>query len=154
LTIYNDFLDVWCRGYYKTHKTSRKKFEMIEAELGFKFPPSYREAMISFGASDVMITLLDTIVDQNLDLRDVTEIIRPAKIYKEMIGGQKAGMPNHLIPIASDCMGNSFCFSTHEVSDSAKEIPIYFFDHDFDEVDLEADCFEDWLKAYLNIIRP
>jgi cell wall assembly regulator SMI1 len=151
LKAYGDFVNLWCKGHYKPRKISRNKIEMVEAELSFKFPPSYREAMISHGSTDVMISLLDTIVDQNLNLRDVSEIFQPTKIYDTMVGWQDAGMPKHLIPIAKDCAGNLFCFSAQDTPDSSQEIPIHFFDHDFDEVELEADSFEEWVKAYLEL---
>jgi hypothetical protein len=140
---------MWCREHYKPRRISLKAIEKIEAELGFTFPPYYREAMIYYGSSDVSIALLDAIVDGNLNLRDVSEIIRPSKIQSEMSGWQKAGMPQHLVPFARDCSGSLFCFSKNDKPEPGGDIPVHYFDHDFHEVDIEADSFEDWIKGFL-----
>lgn len=153
MTTYGDFLDMWCRDHYKPRKTSTNAIKKIEAELKFVFPPRYREAMTSYGSSGVSIALLSAIVDLNLNLRDVSEITRPLKIQSEMKGWQNAGMPQHLVPFASDCSGNLFCFSRNDKPDLAGEVPVHFFDHDFDEVELEADSFEDWIKGFLEIFN-
>ena len=57
-------------------------------------------------------------------------------------------MPTHLVAIANDCSGNQFAFSTKP---SNNEDEIWFWDHDFDTVELVAGSFEAWLRLYINL---
>jgi SMI1 / KNR4 family (SUKH-1) len=66
---------------------------------------------------------------------------------------QDAGMPEGLIPFAQDSMGNKFCFAQDEATGERKmDLGIYFFDHDLDEVFLEANSFAEWIESYTAII--
>lgn len=58
-------------------------------------------------------------------------------------------MPNNLIVIANDSMGNKFCFDMADLqSGKVQAAPIYFWDHDFGKVDFVASSFRDWIGAY------
>ncbi len=66
-----------------------------------------------------------------------------------MRGWQEAGMPEGLVPIAKDCMGNLFCFDLDDGQEIRKlDGPVYFWDHDFNEVQHEAASFETWIGKY------
>ena len=58
------------------------------------------------------------------------------------------GMPEGFICFASDCMGNMFCFKIDECKDK-QEAGIWFFDHDFCEIEKIFNNFNEWLEAYI-----
>jgi len=60
-------------------------------------------------------------------------------------------MPDDIIGVASDCMGNMIGFRRQaETSDDA---PVVFFDHDFVEVSELARSFDEFLSWYLDHLK-
>ena len=57
-------------------------------------------------------------------------------------------MPSGFIAIANDCMGNFFCYRLSDCRGPESEAPIWFFDHDFVEVERIFDNLEQWLGSY------
>jgi len=66
----------------------------------------------------------------------------------QTIEWREIGMPHHLVAFASDCAGNKFSFST---SPNGRSDEVWFFDHDFNTVDLVADSFEGWLEQFAKL---
>ena len=148
---YQSFLDRWCDTYHGVEKVTLDEVIKAERDLAFKFPQFYLDCVTQLGVSGTSAALLDQIVDRNLSIRDISELHHPNKIFENMRGWQSAGMPDGLIPIASDCMGNSFCFDADDGKiERATDAKIYFFDHDSNEieVELEAETFASWIAGF------
>ena len=82
---------------------------------------------------------------------DVQEFLDPDEIIKTHQLYTSGGMDDWLIPIASDCMGNIFGFKCVEYKNRPDDSPIFLFDHDFCEIDEEADSFDAWLMSFLKL---
>ncbi len=119
-----------------------------------QFPSVYIDAMTLHGPCSARIELLDLITDNNLNLRDVSDFINPDEIAETMRGWDEAGLPEGLVPFAKDCMGNLFCFAATEASAERQgDSPVYFWDHDYHEVEQETDSFVLWLERF-NALAP
>ncbi len=58
-----------------------------------------------------------------------------------------AGMPDDVIGVASDCMGNMIGF--RRSGEQSDDLPVVFFDHDFVTVTELAPSFDECLRWYL-----
>jgi len=96
---------------------------------------------------------LHVIADGNIVHPDIQYILDPAESIEGTKGYWSAGMPEDVIGVASDCMGNMIGFRRQSsVSDDA---PVEFFDHDFGVVYEIAASFDEFLAWYLdNLKRP
>jgi SMI1 / KNR4 family (SUKH-1) len=149
MQFYKDFLMCWG---YTPHKVSTRVLERVETNLQFKFPKIYFDCVNKIGIFGTTLNLLSQIVEQNIAIHDLSEMIHPNKIAATMKGWQEAGMPEGLIPIGNDCGGNLFCFDLDDgMPARLDEAPIYFFDHDFDEINLESKSFEEWISSFNSI---
>jgi SMI1-KNR4 cell-wall len=149
---YTCFYALWGENYHSPVKFTPGKLAAVEGKLGFLFPQSYVRAIGTCGAFSTRAVLLDTIVDRNLNMRDINEFLEPTEIGEVMLGWREAGMPEGLVPFAKDCMGNFFCFNKEDGQAVRKaDCPIYSWDHDFNAVDLEASSFEAWIGRYLSL---
>lgn len=146
---YARFYDRWGETYHPAVKPSLAHIADVEKQLGFAFPAVYVGAVTQTGTFSVRVALLDEIVDQRLDLRDISEVLNIGEIHETMSGWREAGMPKEMIPFASDSMGNIFAFDARDsLGGRRPDCPIYFWDHDFDEVSLEASGFDEWIAKY------
>jgi len=147
--IHDDFVARFHIGE-RHEPVSDAQLDAIEAELDTKLPSAYREFMTRHGPVYTPDTLKE-IADGNIDHPDIQNVLDP----REAIEGTKAywsgGMPDDLIGIGSDCMGNMIGFRRQEKpSDDA---PVLFFDHDFVEVYEIAPCFDEYLAWYLDHLK-
>jgi len=142
----NQFIDRWCDPDYPPDRVSSDELAKVEKHFRFKFPEEYRVNVLTFGLPRLTMDLLDTIVDYELDLPDLSELLSPAQIIESTEGWRPLGLPHTGIAIASDCMGNLFYLDPTQ-SPSA----IWFFDHDFGEVRQIAGSFGEWIKGYNTI---
>ncbi len=90
--------------------------------------------------------------DSEFDLHDLQNLLSAEQIIEETKGWHSAGMPLSLVAIGNDCMGNKFCFDKKDLGTPRCETaPIYFFDHDFDEVTMVAETFSEWIAQFMNL---
>lgn len=119
-------------------------------ELGTATPEAYRRFITRFGAVYTP-HLLDAIVDAGLDHPDVQNFLS----VEEAVAGTKAywaaGMPEDVVGVASDCMGNLLGFRRQ--TSKSDDAPVVFFDHDFVEVAAVADSFDAFLLWYVENIN-
>jgi hypothetical protein len=154
LQFFQIFQSKWGDTYHGTTIISLDQIKKAEAELNFHFPQIYFDCITKIGIFDTAMDLLDQIVDQKLHIHDLAEMAHPKDIPEDMQGWQEAGMPEGLIPFAKDCMGNAFCFAQEEAGGQRKnDLSVYFFDHDLDEVELEANSFVAWIESF-NAVVP
>ena len=131
-------------------RASAKQLDAVEKALKTKLPNAFREFMLRHGAVYTP-DILDEIVDNDLDHPDLQNVFDP----KEAIAGTKgcwsAGMPEDVIGIASDCMGNTIGFRRQaKTSDDA---PVVLFDHDMVDVSAIARSFDKFLAWYLKHLK-
>lgn len=60
-------------------------------------------------------------------------------------------MPDDIIGVASDCMGNIIGFRRQ--TEPSEDAPVVFFDHDFVEVYELAPSFDEFLTWYLDHLK-
>ena len=139
------FLVDWCHPDFGPDPVEPSGLAEVERALAATLPDSYKSAVLAHGLPHVTLELLDFICDNNIDLPDVSDFHSPEEIIALTTGWREMGMPIHLIAFASDCSGNQFAFSTKTARSSDE---VWFFDHDFGDIERIADSFEDWLSSY------
>ena len=143
------FIALWTHPEYPPDTVSVENLESAERQLGTSFPPDYRNAVLQLGLPSPTIDLLNTIVDRNLDLRDVNEFLSPAEIVNVTQDWRDLGLPEELVAFATDCMGSLFCFPTE--SDPSGSAPVFYFDHNSRAVDLIAPSFASWIEEFCSV---
>ena len=129
---------------------SDAELDSVEAALDTRLPASFREFMTRFGPVHTP-RVLDEIADRGLDHPDVQEFLSASEAIEGTKGYWSAGMPDDVIGVASDCMGNMIGFRRN--GERCDDAPVLFFDHDFVEVSEIApsfDSFLDWYLGHLN----
>jgi hypothetical protein len=147
--IHDDFVARFHFGEGK-RTASDLKLDEMETALGTRLPAAYRTFMKRHG---VVYTpdILKEIVEKNLDHPDVQDILEPREAIVNTRAYWSGGMPDNVIGIASDCMGNMIGF--HRQAVSSDDAPVVFFDHDFVEVYEVAPSFDEFLVWYLDHLR-
>jgi hypothetical protein len=139
----------WSNSAYPPIKVEKSDLNSAEASLGILFPEDYRAEVLSVGLPRPTLALLSAILEQRVELQDLSALNTPQEIVEETEGWREAGMPANLVVIGNDSLGNKFCFDKAdlqtEVTTSAR---VYFWDHDFGTVDLVADSFSEWIGSY------
>lgn len=123
----------------------------VESELNIQLPISYKYLITHYGDLYTPETL-EAIVRNDIEISDVQDFELPIKALESTKSWQKAGLPLGYYAFASDSMGNMFCFKNSECNSEDSEPPVWFFDHDFVEIEQESKNFTSWLKRYNEII--
>ena len=126
------------------------ELDSVEAALDTKLPAAFREFITRYGPVHTP-RVLDEIADRGLDHSDIQQFLSAKDAIENTKGYWSAGMPNDVIGVASDCMGNMIGFRRNR--ERRDDAPVVFFDHDFVEVSEIApsfDSFLDWYLGHLN----
>lgn len=102
-----------------------------------------------------MRNLLDSIVEADLDIRDLSELYSSADVV-EFTEQRRAvrNLPNDLIAIGGDCSGNNFCFRVRDcVEKNIDDAKIWVYDYELASLEKEAESFTDWISR-LSQIEP
>lgn len=140
------FIALWTHPDYAPDPVSDGELESAEGRLNVRLPAEYRSAVLQLGLPRPTIALLDAIVDQELDLRDVNDFLSPAELVSVTEDWRDLGLPEELVAFATDCMGNLFCFPT--VADAGGPAPVFFFDHDARTLEVIAPSFIKWIEEF------
>jgi hypothetical protein len=124
-----------------------QQLNAIETELNTKLPEAYREFMMRHGEIYTP-GILDSIVAKEIDHPDVQNFLSPREVMDGTRAYWSGGMPDDVIGIASDCMGNMIGFRRHPMS--SDDQPMVFFDHDFLDVHVISSSFDELLQWYLD----
>jgi cell wall assembly regulator SMI1 len=147
-----DFNDKWTSPAYPPHPVSEQELRLAEQRLGVEFPSDYRNAVLQVGLPRPTIALLDAIVERELVLAPLGDFYAPNEIVEETLGWREIGMPEELVAIASDGMGNMFCFDSEGLKrGTADGQAVWFFDHDFDTTQVIAPRASDEKSESLGI---
>lgn len=129
---------------------SKKELEVAENTLKLRFPIDYRDQVLEAGLPSPTRALLSAIVDNDLELNDLSDLYEPDVIVTETRDWRKIGMPKTLVAMGSDGAGNKFCFDERDLQGAvAARAPVYFWDHDFNETEMIAESFAGWISSYL-----
>jgi cell wall assembly regulator SMI1 len=143
------FGEKWGYEGEEPKKVSEADLRSVEAKFKIAFPDEYMEQVLAVGLPRGP-KLLDAICDLELDLHDLNNFCTPEEIISETEGWREVGLPDHLLVIATDSMGNKFCFDISELSNGPTlAAAVIFWDHDFGETEKLADSFTDLLLGYL-----
>jgi len=126
---------------------SEQELDAVETALDTKLPHAYRQFMTRHGAVYTP-DILHQIVNRNLDHHDIKNIEEPSEAIKGTKAYWSGGMPDDVIGVASDCMGNAIGFRRQ--SAPSDDSPVWFFDHEFVEVYETASSFDALLIWYLD----
>lgn len=144
--IHRDFIERFHVGE-RQGPVSEAQLDRIESALATKLPKAFRQFMTKYGPVYTP-DILSEIADGNIDHPDIQQVLAPAEAIEGTKGYWAAGMPEDVVGVASDCMGNMIGFRRQSsVSDDA---PVVFFDHDFIEVAQIANSFDEFLAWYLD----
>ena len=119
----------------------------VENVLNIILPKSYKYLITTYGDIYTPDTL-ETIVDKEVDLNDIQNFELPNQAIEDTKSWQEAGLPSGYYAFASDSMGSMFCFKNSECQNKAQEPPVWFFDHDFVEIEKISENFLTWLGCY------
>ena len=146
------FNQIWASTAYPPEPVSEADLRHVEISLSVRLPGDYRRAVLEVGLPRPTITLLDAIVERELELQCLGDFYSPTEIIEETISWRKIGMPERLIAFAGDESGNKFCFDADGLMNGSPEgSAIWFFDHDFGTVDQIAGSFDDWIGAFCRV---
>ena len=146
---FDRFIALWTHPDYKPDPVSKGELDSAEGRLDTRLPADYRTAVLQVGLPRPTIALLDAIVDRELDLKDVSEFLSPAEIVSVTEDWRDLGLPEQLVAFATDSMGNLFCFPT--AVNTAKQVPVFFFDHDARTMDVIAPSFTQWIEVFCGV---
>ncbi len=147
------FVETWTSSHYPPEKILLSDMQTLERTMGVHLPPDYRGSVLRTGLPRPTIALLNSIVDQDLSLRDVSDFYCPLEMLEQTSGWREAGMPSHLIAFATDSAGNMFCFDAEKLRDgNADRNSVWFFDHDLGTVDHVAPSFDDWIMQFCEVL--
>lgn len=149
--IFQNFVDKWTHPEYRPTPVAQEQLDKCARELEVEFPASYIEYATVYGSGGPTMELLNSIVDGELEVNDLSDMHTPDEIIDSIESWKSAGMPNDLVPIASDSMGNMFCFKHSEIMEPNDDAGIWFFDHDFDTVEKTHDSFTAWINELVQI---
>jgi hypothetical protein len=127
-----------------------EELDRIESELNTKLPAAFRQFITTYGPVYTPDTLRE-ITDGNIDHPDIQNVLDPAEAIEGTKGYWSAGMPEDVIGVASDCMGNMIGFRRQ--LGASDDTPVVFFDHDFVEVYEIAPSFDEFLAWYLENLK-
>ncbi|HUQ68577.1 MAG TPA: SMI1/KNR4 family protein [Planctomycetaceae bacterium] len=129
---------------------AHNQLDAIEEALGTKLPTAYCQFMLRHG---VVYTpsILGEVADGKLGHPDIQEFLQPDQAIENTKMYWSGGMPDDVIGVASDCMGNMIGF--HRQSLPSDDSPVVFFDHDFVDVYELSPSFDEFLAWYLDHLK-
>jgi len=148
--IFEDFVSKWVSTYHGNPvPESEESLTQLENIFNCILPKSYIDFITTVG-SVWTPDILDSVVDQESDLNSLQDIYSVEEAIDATNSWQGAGMAKNLFAFANDSMGNKFCFDIKQcVSPRCTDLPVYFFDHDFDTTEEVASSFMEFLESYV-----
>ena len=149
--IFERFVSKWSTASVFEHRRGPEDPESLqetERALGITLPQAYVDFMLSIGAVWTP-EILNCVVDQELEMPDIQNIESLEGAVRLTRSWQELNLPSNMFALATDCMGNMFCFDTNTcVPPRSQDLPVYFFDHDFATTKKVANSFVALLESY------
>ena len=111
MTSLKSFSDKWCHPESRPQTVLEDELNSVETEFGIRLPSDYREQVLTVGLPSPTLALLSAINSREVVLHNLSRLCKPSEIKEETIGWRDAGLPEDLLVIGADCMGNKFCFN-------------------------------------------
>ncbi len=127
-----------------------EEFDSIEKRFKINFPESYKYFALTYG-NIWTPNILDLIDENEIEIADVQEFWNAEKIVFDKENEWTSNIEEDVIPFASDCMGNIFCFATKDLGVRKDDSNVYFYDHDFDTIESLSISFEEWIMQFNRI---
>ena len=134
----------WAIEDYPPVPVTLAELEAAEAELVYRYPDTYRSAVLQVGLPRPTADLWDAIGEA--DLPHLGDFLSPKEAVEAAEGWGAAGFPNDLVPFASDSSGNLLAFRKTAAGDA-----VWLWDHDFDTTEQIASSFEGLIAAYCRL---
>ncbi|MEE2810239.1 MAG: SMI1/KNR4 family protein [Pseudomonadota bacterium] len=139
----------WTNPSHPPEHVAASDFQIAEMSLQLSLPADYKSAVLAAGLPHPTLALLDAIVEREADLHDLNHLYSPSEIVDYTPLSHAAGLPEYLLPIASDSLGSSFVYDMRDLSSGqGNTAPVYFWDNDFGTLDKVGTSFEDWISSY------
>lgn len=136
------FSNRWHSGYHATDHVRPESLDMVEVELSIRLPLEYRQQVTEVGLPSIGIDLLDGVVDAGMFAPpDVAAFLKPDQIIEMTESWHAGGLPDALVAMAYDSMGNLFCFATEDIQRPQATAPVWFWDHDLSHTTRVAKSF-------------
>ena len=148
---FQNFVAKWTHPEYPAQVPKDAELQDVEKTFAVQLPAAYRSFLLEHGAVSPGVSLLNSIVTNELDIADLSALCEPQEVIDDTTGWRESGLPVELFAIGSDCSGNLFCFRQDDCQKPTEDAPIYLWDHDFDETEKVADSFTDWILAFNGI---
>jgi hypothetical protein len=146
LTTHDRFVERFQFGE-RPRPLSETDLDAIESGLNTRLPLAFRQFMTRYGPVHTPRTL-DLVTDLGLDHPDIQDFFPVDAAVENSRGYWAAGMPDNVIGVASDCMGNMIGF--RRSGERFDDLPVVFFDHDFVTVTELAPSFDACLQWYVS----
>ncbi|GAA3561449.1 SMI1/KNR4 family protein [Snuella lapsa] len=146
MEIFEEFINKYNRNESLV-KATDLELNDLESEFNIVLPNDYKLFIKSYG--DVWTpSILDIIVDNDLELNDIQDFWSIEKIIYDKKNEWTSQLSTDLIPFASDCMGSIFGFLTSNLKQKNENSSVYFFDHDLNTVEKISNSFTDWIYRF------
>ncbi|MEM9879789.1 MAG: SMI1/KNR4 family protein [Pseudomonadota bacterium] len=143
------FADKWCDPSSLPQVVIEDELNSIEKDFAIALPRDYRDQVLAVGLPSPTLALLSAIVDNEVDMNDLSRLNAPAEIKQETLDWRDAGLPANLLVIGADCSGNKFCFDLGDLTPASdQEAAVYLWDHDFLETRRIAPSFSAWMNGF------
>ena len=137
----------WSSSDYPPVPVIESEFAVAEACLSWRFPGTYRNAVLEVGLPRLTTDLWEAIDEADANLAHLGDFFTPTEAVERTQAWTKLGMPEDLIAFAADSGGNLFAFS--RIGGDA----VWLFHHEFGSVDQLAPSFEVWLASYCSLAK-
>ncbi|RTK96499.1 MAG: SMI1/KNR4 family protein [Neisseriaceae bacterium] len=152
LKLFQNLIEKWCHVDDHLQPVTPSELDSLEERFRTLLPANYRECLETYGPVSVGLSLLSSIVEQNVQLEDLSQILSPEDIVQTTEGWRKAGLPLWFIAFASQGSGDLFCFKeTTESAVRPMDALVYYFEHEEGGVDSMEITFTEWLKQYVEL---
>jgi len=143
---YQLFVDRWTHPDERPVPSTPASLDQAQEEIGAELPSELRDFLLRFGPVHTTIELLNLIIDEFIDLSDVSGFHTPEEIVSQTVGWRARGLPVTHVAFARDSQGNLFCFEAGE-----RDEQVWFFDHDFNETECLDLSFSRWISRYAHL---
>jgi len=151
-----DYIERFVDRFSESSMTSLIKPETVEdisnleRRFEIKLPNDYKIFLKNYG-NIWTPTILDKVVDNDLNFYDVQQFWSIEAIILDIDNGWTAQTGQDILPFASDCSGNLFCFTLDDLRSGKNDCEIHFYDHDFDTFENLSKSFKEWIEQYNEI---
>jgi hypothetical protein len=116
----------------------------LESKLDATLPDTYKYLISTYGLLHTPNVLTKT-CDLGVEISNVRDFLSLDDVSTLSELYEMSGMPKGHILFASDSKGNMFCFKHADCESKQKNIPVWFFDHQFSTVKKVSNSFSEWL---------